>query len=345
MPINPSIGMVGIAVQESRDKAATKPTYVHGLTGGSPFGISRNVESTPISCGTRAPIDVRVSAVEVSPSVETLAFPDSIGEYLYAALGKEEPSLVKSGVYKHIFTMGDKLPYCTLWSQVGTNNFNRADGCKCSELNISATGNEHLAVTAAFSGINAEVGIASIPGEVEPSCFGGKYTTTDCTFKLDASGPSPKEALVADCSFKIANGTSPLSGLGRVMPRDIADGALSVSVEVTTIPDDATEYKKMVTGSADSTKISGKVVMGSVNAKFMHTDNPEYYLEVNIPHVPFTADYPSVDPEGSEGTIKFSCDKAIATAKGESPITITLVNGVESYNGTKVATAADMHKE
>lgn len=330
MPINPSIGMVAAAVQTNRDTPASNPTFMHGLTGGTPFAANRSIANTPVACGSRGPSDARVDSVSIEPSVETLCYPDVIGLYLYAALG-EVTSQKEGENYKHVFTMGQTLPYLTLWSQVGTNNFTMASGCKCSQLQISATGNEHLQAKASFMGIDAKVGIDAIPGELTASCYGGKYTTTDCTFKIDTASSTPAEALVSDCTFTIANGAAALTSLGRVMPRDIADGNLSAGVTVTTIPDDITQYKKMITGSASSTDITGKVVMGSVYAKFVSTDNPDWYIESKMDHVPFTADYPSVDPAGSEGTIQFTCDAAIIAASGESPITVTVVNDTERY--------------
>lgn len=330
MPINPSIGMVAAAVQTNRDAPASTPTFMHGLTGGTPFAANRSIANTPVACGSRGPSDARVDSVSIEPSVDTLCYPDVIGLYLYAALG-EVSSQAEEDNYKHVFTMGQTLPYLTLWSQVGTNNFTMASGCKCSQLQISATGNEHLQASASFIGIGAEVGISAIPGSLSASCYGGKYTTTDCTFKLDTASGTPVDALVSDCTFTIANGTTALTSLGRVMPRDIADGNLSAGVSVTTIPDDITQYKKMITGSASSTDITGKVVMGSVYAKFVSTDNPDWYIEFEMDHVPFTADYPSVEPEGSEATIQFTCDAAIIAASGESPITVTVVNGTERY--------------
>ena len=332
MAINNSIGLAGAAVQTARDTPATSPAFLHGLTGGSPFGANRSIANTPVACGTRAPSDARVDSVSIEPSIEALCYPDAIGLYLYAALGEVTSAAEGSeGLYKHVFKMGNVLPYLTLWSQVGVDNFTRADGCKCSQLQISATGNEHLAMTANFMGIDAQVGIDAIPGDMDPSCYEGKFTTTDCTFKIDTASATPAEALVADCTFTFANSTSALTALGRVMPRDIADGNLSAGVTVTTIPDDITQYKKMVTGSDSSTSISGKVVLGSVYAKFNFSDNDKYYIEFEIDHVPFTAEYPSVDPEGNEGTIQFTCDAAIITSPTESPVTVTLVNGTESY--------------
>lgn len=332
MALNPSIGLAGIAFQKDRDTAADKPTFVHGLTGGSPFGASRSIANTAVACGNRAPSDARVDSIEVTPSVQALCYPDTLGAYLYAALGAVvSTDADEKGYYKHVFTMGSTIPYATIWSQVGTNNFTRSDGCKCGTLELTATGNEHLAMQADFQGIDAQIGIAEIPGDVEASCFAGKYTTTDCVFKIDASGDTPAEALVSEGSFTFENNLSALTGLGRVTPREIAEGNLSAGCSVTTIPDDITEYKKLMTGSAESTALTGKVVLGSVYAKFFHTEDANMTLEIQVNHCPFTAEYPEVDPEGNEATIQFTTDAAIIAAAGESPVTVTLVNKTASY--------------
>jgi hypothetical protein len=334
MAINPSIGLVGVAVQEGRDTPASTPTFLHGLTGGTPFGASRSIANTPVACGNRGPSDARVDSIEINPSVQTLCFPDVIGLYLYAALGEvtsAADTVAGEGYYKHVFKMGSALPYLTVWSQVGVDNFTRSDGCKVSQLQFSATGNEHLAAQVDMMGIDAQVGIDAIPGSLDPSCYEGKYTTTDCTFKLDTASETPADALVADATFTISNGVSGLTSLGRVTPRDIADGNLSAGVSVTTIPDDITQYQKMMTGSASSTQITGKVVLGSVYAKFKSSDDEKMTLEFQYDHVPFTADYVSVEPEGAEGTIQFTSDAAIIAAADESPVTITLVNKTPSY--------------
>lgn len=333
MSLNPSIGLAAIALQDTRDTPALTPTFLHGLTGGSPFGASRSIANTAVACGTRAPSDARVDSIEITPSIQSLCYPDVFGLYLLLAMGNVTTTAVtdKSGYYKHVFTMGQSVPYCTIWSQIGTNNFTRSDGCKLGTLEISATGNEHLSMQADFQGIDAQVGIDSIPGELAASCFGGKYTTTDCEFKLDASGSTPAEALVSEATFTFENNLSALTSIGRVTPRDIAEGNLSAGCSVTTIPDDITEYKKLMTGSKTETALSGKVVLGSVYAKFYHTEDPNMTLEFSINHCPFTAEFPEVDPEGAEATIQFSTDAAIITSAGESPITVTLVNKTASY--------------
>lgn len=331
MALNPSIGLAGIALQTARGTVAEEPTFLHGLTGGSPFGVSRSIANTAVACGNRAPSDARVDNIEITPSIQSLCYPDVFGLYLYLALGKVVSTAAEtSGYYKHVFTMGADIPYATIWSQIGVNNFTRSDDCKLSTMQITATGNEHLAMQADFHGCDAAF-LAAIPGNNEASCFNGKYTTTDCDFKLDTASETPAEALVSEASFTIENNVTDLSGLGRSMPRDVAEGNCNVGVSVTTIPDDILQYRKMVAGSATATGISSKVVLGSVYAKFAHTDDPNMTFEISVGHIPFTADFPEVDPEGNEATIQFSSDASIIKAAGESPVTITLVNKTESY--------------
>lgn len=332
MSLNPSIGLVGIAIQDDRDTHADQPTFLHGLTGGTPFGVTRSIANTSVACGTRAASDARVDSIEVTPSIQSLCYPDALGLFLLAAMGSvETESAGVEGYFRHTFTMGRSVPYVTIWGQYGEDGFTRSDGCKCGQLQITATGNDHLAMQADFQGIDAEVGIDSIPGSVEASCFGGKYTTTDCTFRLDTAGSSPADALVSEASFTFGNNIAAKRSLGRVAPRDVAEGKFTVGVSVTTIPDDISDYKKVVTGSASSTKLSGKVVMGSVYAKFFHTEDPNMTLEFQVDHCPFTADFPEVDPDGNEATIQFQTDNAIVAAAGESPVTVTIVNKVASY--------------
>lgn len=331
MALNPSIGLAGIALQTGRGAVADQPTFLHGLTGGSPFGVSRSIANTAVACGNRAPSDARVDNVEITPSIQSLCYPDVFGLYLYLALGEVTSSEADvSGYYKHVFTMGADIPYATIWSQIGVDNFTRSDDCKLSTLQLSATGNEHLAMQADFHGCDAKF-LSAIPGNAEASCFNGKYTTTDCDFKLDAASETPAEALVSEASFTIENNVTDLSGLGRSMPRDVAEGNCNVGVSVTTIPDNILQYRKMVTGSETATDVSSKVVLGSVYAKFHHTEDPNMTLEIAVGHIPFTADFPEVDPEGNEATIQFSSDASIIKTAQESPITITLVNKTESY--------------
>lgn len=330
MSINTSIGLAGIALQADRDTPAAAPTYLHGLTGGSPFGASRSTAIDEVACGTRSNLNAYVESVELSPSFETRAYADAFGLYLAAALGKDTVSGT-AAPYTHSLEMGDSLPYLTLWGQVGTKDFTRVDGCKVGELELSFEGNQPLGATVTLMGIDAAMGLASIPGDAEPSCFDGYFVPTDGTFSIDTASATPAEAIVSSGSLTISNNVEATYGAGRVMPSEVNEGKLTVSGSVTVLPDDMSLYRAMLTGSKTGTKPSGKVVYGSFRWVFTHSDNADWTMTVEATHVPFTADYVEVDPSGSAGEVEFSFDEALVTGRGQSPVKVTLVNGVKEY--------------
>lgn len=339
MSVNPSIAFAAVALQESRDKPAEAPTFLHGLTGGSPYAISKNTASKAVSCGNRAATNARVESIECNPAVNTLMYPDVIPLYLYAALGsiKSEPAAdVGDGYHKHTITMGADLPYLTLWGQLD-KGIGRTSGCRVGSMEVSASGNDYLEATVSLMGIDSEFGLTEIPGQLPASCYDGQFITTDCTFKLDTASDVPSEALVADASFTIENNAAAQSSIGRAMPRDIGFGQLAAGVSVTTIPDDFKQFKKMVTGSETETRVSSRVVFGSVYAKFLLDADPKQSIEFSYSHVPFSAEFPEADPEGNEATIQFSCDSAIVRDAKSSPVTITVVNKVEGYTAPAAA--------
>lgn len=341
MSVNPSIAFAAVALQADRDTPATEPTFLHGLTGGTPYAVSKSTASRSVSCGNRAASNARVESIEANPSIQTLCYPDVLPLYLYAALGKivsTADTKTGAGYYKHVITMGDELPYLTAWGQLD-KGIGRTDGCRVGTLEITASGNDYLDATVSLMGIDSKFGLAAIPGSVHPSCYDGQYITTDCVFKLDTASSTPAEALVSEASFTIENNAGAQTSLGRAMPRDIGIGPLAAGVSVTTIPDDFKQFQKMLTGSETATDVSSKVVFGSTYAKFLLDADPKQYIEIEYNHVPFSAEFPEADPEGNEATIQFSCNSAIVRDANSSPVTITVVNKVESYT-TVAATAS-----
>ena len=59
--------------------------------------------------------------------------------------------------------------------------------------------------------------------------------------------------------------------------------------------------------------------------------NPKCTLKVEAANVPFTADFPDVDPSGGAAEIEFSFDNIGLASRSGSPVTVTIVNKVESY--------------
>ena len=343
MSVNVSIGLVGIAEQANKSTPATEPSYVHGLTGGSPFGFTRTVEALSVACGVRSKPGAYVSEAEVAPNYESYCYADALGLYLKAMLGVCETVAgtgveegtgngVPTGYYKHTFTMGDVLPYLTIFGQVGSNNITVAEGCKLSESEISFEGNGPLSMSTTWSGIGADFSKTSMPGELEPSCFDGQFMPTDCTFNISTDSTAASAAVITQGNFSFNNNVEGFRTIGQVIPSEVMEGALTAGCSVTVIPDDLGLYRRMVTGSATGTEPSGKVVYGSVYAKFIHSDDQNMTLEFKADRVPFNADYFEVDPEGTAGEMEFSCDEIMSVDKDTSPITVTLVNQVASYD-------------
>lgn len=333
MSINIGIGMVGAALQADEATPAASPTFAHGLTGGSPINVERSASSTSVACGVRTDIDGYVESVDVNPSFEMLGYADVLALYYYAALGKITSSAVegKTGVYRHVIELGDVLPALTIWGQVGAGNFGRTDGCKVSELNMSLTGNEPASYSAALMGTDLTF-LGSTPfGEVDPSCFDGYFTPTDGTFLIDTAGSTPAAAVITEANVGISNDTEASRPLGRVMPGSIGEKKCTVSPSMTVVPDDITPYRKMVTGSANGTKPSGKMVYGAASITLQHSINPDWTISFDIPRIPWTADFVEVDPDGGNGEFTFTADSAFAAAAGQSPVTVTITNNVESY--------------
>lgn len=334
MTINTSIGLIGVAKQADKATAAASPTFVHGLTGGQPFKLDRSVENDDVSCGVRAGTDSHVESIIPGLDFDTYGYSDVLPLYYTGAMGNivSTPVAGKSGLYQHVVTLGDLLPYLTFWGRIG-NEFTSVSGCKIDQLEMEFEGNSPLEFGVTVIGMLAALGLEGFPGEVDPSCFDGYYVPTGGTFKIDTAGGSPVAAPVTRGSLTLANNCSSDPLAGSVTPGDVAEGKLTSSGSVTVKPDDMAMYRKMVTGSAVGTTPSGLMVYGSFEWTFTHSKNPDHTMKVEAVRVPFAADYPEVAPDGGAAEIEFSFDDIGVASRNGSPVTLTFVNGVESYAG------------
>ena len=116
-----------------------------------------------------------------------------------------------------------------------------------------------------------------------------------------------------------------------VTPGDVEEGKLSVSGSVTVKPDDMALYRKMVTGSASGTTLTGAMVYGSFEWTFTHSKETSHKLKVIATHVPFTCEFPSVDPNGGAAEVDFTFDNIGVTSRTGSPVTFELENDTASY--------------
>lgn len=331
MSVNTSIGLIGVSKQADKSTPATTPTFVHGLTGGQTFKLDRTVDSANVTCGIRTGTDSYVSAVTPGVDFETYGYSDVMPLYFYAAMGAISSAKDDlSDKYKHVVTLGDILPYLTFWGRIGSE-YTRTDGCKIDQIEMSFEGNAPLSFGITAIGLDAEMGLSGFPGTIDPACFDGYYVPTGGTFKVDTASSTPLEAPVTQGSLTLANNCTadPLAGM--VTPGDVEEGKLSVSGSVTVKPEDMALYRKMVTGSDTGTKPSGVMVYGSFEWEFTHSKNKDHKLTLASSRVPFTCDYPSVDPEGGAAELEFSFENVGVDSRDGSPVIATFWNDVESY--------------
>lgn len=333
MSVNTSIGLIGVAKQVDKATPASTPTFVHGLTGGQTFKLDRSVESANVSCGIRAGTDSYVSAVTPGVDFETYGYSDVVPLYFYAAMGNIVSSAqtdANKASAKHIVTLGDLLPYLTFWGRIG-GEYTRTDGCKVDQIEMEFEGNAPLSFGITAIGLDATLGLDAFPGDIDPSCFDGYYVPTGGTFEIETLGSTPVEAPVTKGSLTLANSCTadPLAGM--VMPGDVEEGKLSTSGSVTVKPTDMELYRKMITGSATGTKPTGDMVYGSFEWTFAHSKNANHTMKVEASRVPFTCEFPSVDPEGGAAELDFSFDNVGVDSRDGSPVTITFENDTASY--------------
>lgn len=334
--INVSIGMLGVAAQNG-DTPAEAPTIKHGLTGGGLVKPERTIENKAVACGLRANASngAYVSEVNMGIDFETLAYADALGLYAFGAMGNvvSTPAEGKTGYFKHVITLGSVLPLLTFWGQIGDtqeSTVHRVDGCKVDTLGLTFEGNAPLDIAVTAAGIDATL-FQSWADVVAPSCFDGYFVPTDGEFTIDTASQNPGEVTVTQGNFELSNSLEAKRGAGRVVPNLLAEGKLTTSISMTTVPDDFDLLRKALTGSADGTKVSSKIVYGSAKWHFEHSEDSNCTLDVEFNNVPWNFEMPEIDPEGNAAEVEFSADDiGIASADG-TPVTITIVNKVESY--------------
>ena len=333
--INTSIGLVGVAKQSAKGTAASTPTFVHGLTGGKVYKPDRTTANADVACGVRAGTDSYVESIVPGADFETYGYADVLPLYFYGAMGSIASSAAQgtgmSGYYSHVVTLGDVLPYLTIWGRTG-GEYTCVEGCKIDQLEMEFEGNAPVDFGITALGLDDTLNLQSFPGSVSPSCFDGYFVPTGGTFKINTSGNTPAAAPVTGGALTLANNCTAHQFAGMVKPGDVEEGKLTSSGNVKVKPADMSEFYKMLTGTASGTTSTGTIVYGSFEWNFTHSKDSKITMKVAASNVPFKAEWPDIDPNGGAAEIEFSFDDiGVASASG-SPVTVTIVNDTASYS-------------
>lgn len=206
----------------------------------------------------------------------------------------------------------------------------KVDGCKIDTLGLTFEGNAPLDISVTAAGIDATL-FQSWADVVNPSCFDGYFVPTGGEFQIDTASQTPGDVTVTQGSFEMSNSLEAKRAAGQVVPTILAEGKLTTSVNMTVVPEDFALMRKCLTGAADGTKVSSKIVYGSALWKFTHSADANCTLEVAFTNVPWNFEMPEVDPEGNAAEVEFSADDIGIDSADGTPVTVTIVNKTESY--------------
>lgn len=329
MSVNTSIGLIAVAKQADKNTAADTPKFSHGLTGGQVFKLDRSVESAAVTCGVRAGTDSYVDSISTGVDFDTYGYADSLPMYFYGVLGSIA-SAASGELFKHTIRLGDTLPYFTFWGRIGSE-YTKTIGCKIDQLEMEFEGNKPLSFGVTGIGMGAELGLASIPGTGDVSGFDGYFVPTGGTFKVNTASGTPVAANVMKGALSLSNSCETSQFAGQITPGAVDEGKLKTSGSITVKPDDMSAYKAMITGSTTGTTPTGVMVYGSFEWTFKHSKDTALTMTVKASRVPFTCDFPEVNPDGGAAELEFSFDDIGVESANGTPITIEIINRVESY--------------
>lgn len=322
MPIQSTLALVGMAKQTVKGTAASNPTFKHGVSGGSVFSVEVDQSAADVTSGTRVSPQVDRNAVMASQEFETRAFPKSLGLYLFGALGGI--ATTGAGPYTHTITPADTLPYLTGFGQFNGETFKVQD-YRVGDLGLSWTGNEPVGVSVNGMG-TVLAGGATFTATVDDT-RSSYFRGAGGTFLVDAGSATAVAAKITGGEVTIANGLEPVMVSGTITPDEIYPGRVEIGVSLTIVPDDLTDFKKVVTGTGAGTAAAAATTYGSFSLQFVNgTDT----LTLAATRVAFTCAFPDADPAGGAAEITLEGIVVLPTAGGNA-FTATLVNGQTSY--------------
>lgn len=325
MPLQTLSAVIGVAKQGSKGTLATQPTFAHGMSGGSPISVEANQNVLEVTSGKRVRSTMMRESVMASASNQSPAYLKSLGLWLLGAMG----SVTTTGTspYTHTYATGD-LPYLSIFSKgIGTENRAIRD-CKVDEFKLSWDGAKPLELSVSANGT-----VFSMPASFTPTTdeTGSEsfLVPVGGTFQYDVIGSTLATARVIAGEITIKNNVSPVDVSASVEAADVSDGIQEHTLSLTIVPDDLSEFRKVITGAAAGTAVTGTVPYGSLSLKFLENGGAGE-LAVTGSKIAFMTNLPDVDTAG--GTIQVELvGTAVLPTAGTAPLVYVLKNTQASY--------------
>ncbi len=328
-PISKLVSYVGLSKQTAKGAgAATPATFGFGVLDGKIFNVPITQDYSPLTLngGTSDRFPPNVKRTEANPAAtfRTRVWPKSIGLLLYAALGAKAVS--GTGPFTHTITPDQTLPYLTLFARYGSD-YEKLVDVLVDELTISWDERNPLEAALAMLGLTPSLGTAAFTvtsDETTQPFFG----PVGGTLQLDTGSGTPAAAQIKAASVKIANAIEPVPLSRAITPDDLVPAQQTVEGTVTLVPNDLSDWKKIVTGSGSGSSLQSTEQYGSLSLKVTIDANNELTLASS--RVAFLAEFPDSDPGGGAAELELAFS-IVRPTDGSAAFTATLKNQQSSY--------------
>lgn len=310
------ITQVGIAKQTAKGAAAATAAYQLGVNSGVIASLDITEEELPITWASRIlQGHDRISAYP-GASWETLALPKSIGTILQAACGSD--AVTGTGPYQHTIKHAITPPYVTLFGRKDTEYY-EVDDARINEVELSweLTGALKVKITAGgcvyvFRGSAFTATADERPQSGVLKGAGGTFTVNTLSIPIKGG------------SIKISNGVEPVFASDSVLPKDVFPALHKVDVSLTLLPNDLTEFRRVVTGTTGGSAVATTPFNGAAVCQWkVDTDN---HLTFNANRLKSMVAFPDTNAQG--GPVELQLEGSISEPVGSDAYTFVLSNQV-----------------
>lgn len=314
---------MSLAKQAAKGTPAVAPAYTVGLTGGKVYDVELTESDLDTTWDNRVLSGFdREQAIPVSDA-SLVAMPKSIGLLLNLALGAVATTGAAS-VYTHVFTVGQSLPYATVWGKIGS----AGDAAQLSDAKLESLEFEWdkagaCKVKAKFIGCDIDTTVDfPVVGATAEVVSSGVLKGVGGSFQIDGAA-----ARVTGGSIKITNTLETIVTSDSITPSDVFEGKVGIEVSLKVKPDDLSTWRKVITGTANGSGINAQPFYGSFDIGFVGPNATS--LDFAASKAAWSTNLPDADPNGGAAELTLA-GRLVIPATG-SPITATLVNDVATY--------------
>lgn len=323
MAVQKAKDYIGVARQWALGSVALTPQFGHGLAGGG-ITVGLEQEPDPLTSAYLARAGAYRSKVENGAEYTARAWEKSVGLYLLAALG-DVSSSGSGDPYTHVFTLGDDVPYLTVFESKGDGTILAVADCKVDELGFNWE--ENMPVELAVKLIGTELSFpATFVADVSEVDTVTYFSPIGGTFKLDVDSETPVTATLVGGNITLKRSSEAKFYSGDIEAGDVAESFCEVEIGFTVVPANLQEWRTIVTGSSSGAGAANSVTYGSFEMTFVYGTHS---LKFEADQVAFVCDLPEADPAGGAAEVELSGQCYLQSG---TPITVTLTNGHADYD-------------